>query len=296
MSEQTYPDVNVQFEYAYFPEAVGAPVVKRMHYKAMAAYLAAIVSNPDSYRYSGSGKPYWNQLIETDVCGMRGDGSLWTYHELIVGTDMYPAAQYVVAAMRNARDAIVNDAQRWMTPAEVESELGLSSGTVRQYIFQKRAFMEEKGYIREADKRTVLILRGVALNRWGKRGEKQIEAVDGYADVIDIATDEPQWHNELPLRQEVYEALKTLPFITDELGRERTEFRQVNGKNTWIEKRSPSTRGSSENTFSVCEAGTYAWCIYPSPENKPKLQYDKYQPEQGDVIRILKAFTNRQTE
>lgn len=61
---------------------------------------------------------------------------------------------------------LINDV---MTPAEIETEFNLSSGTVRQYLTRHGDEMTERGEARKADGRTWLILRSAAARIWDTR-------------------------------------------------------------------------------------------------------------------------------
>lgn len=56
-----------------------------------------------------------------------------------------------------------------VTPAEIEDELGLGKGTVRQYLFNHGDEMIKKGEARKADGRTWLLLRSAAYRIWADR-------------------------------------------------------------------------------------------------------------------------------
>ena len=55
-----------------------------------------------------------------------------------------------------------------ITPAEIEKEFNLSSGTVRQYLTRHSSRMIDAGTLRKADRRTWLMLRVEAERIWKK--------------------------------------------------------------------------------------------------------------------------------
>lgn len=147
-----------------------------MHFKAAASYAAKIVTDPMNYKFTGRGKPMWKHNIEVMdsshylVAKMRTFGDV-QYDTVIEHSDIYPAVQYVMAAIRNAAAEVTALANQEMTPTEIETELNLTPGVVRKYIHDHRTVLEADRIIRHADKRTVLMRRGFALSRWGRQGE-----------------------------------------------------------------------------------------------------------------------------
>jgi hypothetical protein len=146
-----------------------------MPYRAAASYAAKIIANPENYTFSFSGEPIWKHSIEIfdDGCYRVATGPDLSWDKIIEHTDIYPPVQYVLAAMHNAKKEVIALANSEMTPSEIESELRLKSGVVRKYVHDHREQLEADGHIRYADQRTIMVKRGLALNLWGKQGEKQ---------------------------------------------------------------------------------------------------------------------------
>ena len=151
-----------------------------MHFKAAASYAVKIIEDPTKIKYDAWGNPYWREVSDDfhgigiyddckyEVALFRWDKSV--YFEEIRGIpELYSAVMYVLTAMNNAREKVLADSRRQMTPAEIEKEFRLSRGTVRKYIFDHRQQLESAKVIRQADKRTLLCKRGWAFNRWGDK-------------------------------------------------------------------------------------------------------------------------------
>lgn len=142
---------------------------RMMDYKAAAGYAAEIIRNPKNYRYDGFGRVYWEHSIDiTDGVAPLGEMAMLgetQYDTMINGLSVLPAVFYVLEAMRNARDEVITESNREMTPAEIEREFNLKPGTVRQYVFHNREWLEKENIIRYPDQRTILMKRGFVLNR-----------------------------------------------------------------------------------------------------------------------------------
>ena len=146
-----------------------------MHFKAAATYAAKIIRDVQNVSYDGYGNPRWSKQgfhlslhdetgYEVATFGWRGI----SYDTVIEGdAAMWAAVQYVIAAMRNAKRDVLEDARREMTPSEIEKEFGLARGTVRKYINEHKELVKI-GVVRKADARTWLVKRGWVLYRWGK--------------------------------------------------------------------------------------------------------------------------------
>lgn len=150
---------------------------RRMDYKDIAKYAASVIRNFDNLRFDGWGKPSWQglSLCIRDVQGgvelirFHSTGQIDYFPDFLLTRDEYAAAMYVIAAMKSARNEIVADSKREMTPAEIEAEFGLNRGVVRKHLHDHRELLVESGVARQADARTWLIKRGYALNKWGAR-------------------------------------------------------------------------------------------------------------------------------
>lgn len=149
-------------------------VARLMHFKAAAAYAVKIIEDSANYYWSAWASPVWkvspsihdNAKVEIASMGTRG---CQYYDGVELIPELYAATMYVVAAMREARQRVITIGQQEMTPAEIENEFGLARGTVRKYIFDNRAALEDIQVIRQADKRTILCKRGWAICRWGQK-------------------------------------------------------------------------------------------------------------------------------
>lgn len=161
-----------QFSIQYTTENPSKP----MQFKAAANYAAQIVRNPANYVFTALGVKFdasitiW--LGNYAVAQMDIFGKV-SYDEVIIGGDEYPAVMYILQAIKNAREEVRAIYNQEMTPTEVESELNLNFGVVRKYIHDNRENLLADRHIRYADRRTVLIKRGVALSRWGHSGERR---------------------------------------------------------------------------------------------------------------------------
>lgn len=71
----------------------------------------------------------------------------------------------MVDALQKEFFSAIASTKNAMTPAEIEKEFNLSSGTVRQYLFQNQDI--DQSLARKADGRTWLINREWAVKRWG---------------------------------------------------------------------------------------------------------------------------------
>lgn len=159
------------------PQKFRAQADRLLHYKAIANLAASYIEDPQNYTFTDRAMPTWKEdnfrlaildktQFEVAVYGW-GKSFYDTAIEWI--PDVYAAAMYVIAAMREAAARVRAIGQQEMTPAEIEREFGLARGTVRKYIFDNRQRLEEKGVIRQADKRTILCKRGWAISRWCAR-------------------------------------------------------------------------------------------------------------------------------
>jgi hypothetical protein len=147
-----------------------------MHFKAAASYAAQIVRDSANYTFTQMVGPKWEYGITIwlrtyPVAKMNSFGKV-SYDEVICGGDEYPAVMYILQAIKNARAEVQSIYNQEMTPTEVESELSLKPGVVRKYIHDHRESLLADRYIRYADRRTILIKRGIAMSRWGHSGEK----------------------------------------------------------------------------------------------------------------------------
>lgn len=136
------------------------------HYKSAANYAAKIITDPKRYYFTFGGDPAWKEGLsifdEHHVMVANGKG----YDTIITGTTIYPPVMYVLTAINNARRDVRDLGNEWLTMAEAETEYGLKPGTIRQYVNNHRQEMRERKYIKQADGRTVLIKRGIVINRW----------------------------------------------------------------------------------------------------------------------------------
>ena len=139
------------------------------HYKAAAGYATKLIEDPNNYYLTSEGVPAWKDGISIfdDHHIMVADGK--GYDTIIDGTKVYPAVMYVLAAINNTRNAVRELANEWMTMAEAEFEYDLTPGIIRQYVSRHRERMLAAGHIKQADGRTVLIKRGIVINRWVQR-------------------------------------------------------------------------------------------------------------------------------
>jgi len=78
-----------------------------MNFKAAAAYAVKVVQDPDNYKKFSDGRIYWTDRLEIigshhqTVAYMTFNGKLY-YDEVIMGSDEYPAVQYIFAALKRA--------------------------------------------------------------------------------------------------------------------------------------------------------------------------------------------------
>lgn len=148
---------------------------KPMYFKFAASYATKIVLNSMNFTFTALG-PKWEDGITIwlgnyAVARMNVFGKV-SYDEVIVGGTEYPEVMYILQAIKNARAEVQSVYDQEMTPTEVETELSLKPGVVRKYIHDNRESLLADRNIRYADRRTILIKRGIAMSRWGHSGEK----------------------------------------------------------------------------------------------------------------------------
>lgn len=183
-----------------------------VEYKPAASWAARLVLDEQNYNFVGDGMPSWNGIDVYDENGyelanMENSGRL-TWNSVVDGMPAYAEIQYIITAMQNARNQIRATAMEWVTPAQMERELNLKSGTIRQYIFNHRDSLLERNVIQQADERTVLLRRGFALATWGKRGEKRYQDMEALEQIFDLTSDAAHGDREYALRPEYADAVK----------------------------------------------------------------------------------------
>lgn len=181
-------------------------------YKLAASIAAKYYRNPDNYEYTFAGKPYWPREISVLDDGHTQVADHKSYNDAIEGTKVYPAVRYVLAAVRRAKQEVAADAGRWMSPTEVEEELGLKRGTVKSYIHAYRQVLEDHDLVRYPDKRSVAIVRGVALRIWGKDGQARPEDCAAYDEIIDWTSDAVVYLDEAIIQRRAFDAVAALNY------------------------------------------------------------------------------------
>lgn len=149
-------------------------VNRKMTYKGAAAYASTVIKNPANWKYTPLGVSWRDGLDVTiyhmtyPLVRMLSYGQVEWEQSFVDATNAGPI-MYIVAAMRNAVAEVRAEANREMTPAEIELEFGLKRGVVRKAIFDKQDHWIERGCIRKADSRTWLCKRHWALAKWGQK-------------------------------------------------------------------------------------------------------------------------------
>jgi hypothetical protein len=203
-----YDHINVKFHIVLPDDDIHANSPHRWryyHYKSCAAYAVSYVAQ--SATYTGLGSPRWGRVEIVDSNGAVVADTYNGVWDAIVGLDVYPAALYVLASVRNEKQRIVNWSEEWLSPSEVEDELAIRAGTVRQYINRKREVLLQHDLIKETDGRTTLIKRGKAYNMWQTQRQKFVEDTNEWSQIVDIASNSPVWRDRAPLKPELYEVL-----------------------------------------------------------------------------------------
>jgi hypothetical protein len=148
---------------------------KQMHFKAVAAYAAKVITDPKNYQLSCFG-PRWDvkvMIVEAgasfEIISLNSMGEVQYCPDFLDQTTWGPA-HYIMTAMRNAVDSVKKINDEWITPTEVESRLNLKSGVVRKAIFDHKERLVGLECIKRADKRTWLVKWGWAVGWWGRHG------------------------------------------------------------------------------------------------------------------------------
>lgn len=193
-----------------------------VEFKPAASWAARLVLDESNYYFAGDGMPTWNSSINIydehcyELAQMSLGGKL-TWNGVVDGTPMYAEIQYIITAMQNARNQVRTTAMEWVTPAQMERELNLKSGTIRQYLFNHRDTLLERNMIQQADERTVLMRRGFVLATWGKRGEKRYQDMEALEQIFDLTSDVAHGVREYVLRPEYAAAVKQQKHVSGQV-------------------------------------------------------------------------------
>ena len=172
-------EVKLSISYGNGTPIEGFYIERYANYKLVAWHAVRAFTNPNNYEYRDDGTPYWTRGI-TVYDGGLNIMDIHAYGRKLkvlsmpdLPQNVYAATRYIVAAVKNAYQDVVNAAKRELTPTEIESEMGLKPGVVRKYIHDHREELETMGVVRHMDQRTIVMQRGKALHIWGKNGEKR---------------------------------------------------------------------------------------------------------------------------